>query len=82
MSPSRMPVEQMAVSSDYFTVLGLDLVSGRSTPAERTAEAGVVVVSQSIARQLWPGGGGVGQVLRLDAPSSAAPGGPPCRRAR
>ena len=69
-----MSVEQMAVSSDYFTVLGLDLVSGRGfTPAERTAEAGVVVVSQSIARQLWPGGGGgVGQVLRLEASSTDA----------
>ena len=72
-SPSRMSVEQMAVSSDYFTVLGLDLVNGRGfTPAERTADAGVVVVSQSIARQLWPGGGGVGQVLRLEASSTDA----------
>ena len=71
-SQSRMSVDQMAVSSEYFTVLGLDLVSGRGfTPAERTAEAGVVVVSQSVARQLWPGsGGGVGQVLRLEASST------------
>ncbi len=76
-SPSRMSVEQMAVSSDYFTVLGLDLVDGRGfTPAERTTATGVIVVSQSIARQLWPGGGGVGQVLRLEAPLSASPGGP------
>jgi hypothetical protein len=28
-SPSRMSVDQLAVSSDYFTVLGLDLVSGQ-----------------------------------------------------
>ena len=70
-----MPVDQLAVSSEYFTVLGLDFVSGRGfTPAERTAEAGVVVVSQSLARQLWPNGGGVGQVVRLEAPPSASPG--------
>jgi hypothetical protein len=75
--PSRMSVDQMAVSSDYFTVLGLDLVSGRSfTPAERTAEAGVAVVSQSVARQLWPSGNGVGQVVRIEAPPSASPSGP------
>ena len=72
--PARMPVDQLAVSSEYFTVLGLDFVSGRGfTPAERTAEAGVVVVSQSLARQLWPSGGGVGQLVRLDAPQSALP---------
>jgi predicted permease len=67
-SQSRMTVEQVAVSSEYFAVLGLDLVNGRGfTPAERTAEAGVVVVSQSLARQLWPTGNGVGQVVRLEA---------------
>jgi predicted permease len=75
-SPGRLSVDQLAVSSEYFTALGLDLVSGRGfTPAERTAEAGVVVVSQSLARQLWPDGRGVGQVVRLDAPQSASPGG-------
>jgi hypothetical protein len=75
-SPGRMPVEQLAVSSEYFTVLGLDFVSGRGfTPAERTAEAGVVVVSDSLARQLWPKETGVGQVVRLVAPPSAMQGG-------
>jgi hypothetical protein len=60
----------VAVSSEYFAVLGLDVVNGRSfTPAERTPEAGVVVVSQSLARQLWPTGDGVGQMLRLEAPA-------------
>jgi predicted permease len=67
-SQNTMSVEQVAVSSEYFNVLGLDLVNGRGfTPAERTAEAGVVVVSQSLARQLWPTGNGVGQVVRLEA---------------
>jgi predicted permease len=76
-SPSRMSVDQLAASSEYFTVIGLDLVSGRGfTQAERTADAGVVVVSQSIARQLWPGGGGIGQVVRLEVASSTSPGGP------
>jgi predicted permease len=77
-SPSRMSVDQLAVSSEYFTVLGLDLVSGRGfTPAERTVDAGVVIVSQSLARQLWPNGNGVGQEVRLEAPAPAAPAGRP-----
>jgi predicted permease len=69
---TRLPVGQLAVSSDYFDVLGFDVVSGRGfTPAERTADAGVVVVSETIARQLWPKGDGVGQVIRLDPPSAS-----------
>jgi hypothetical protein len=72
-----VPVDQLAVSSEYFDVLGFDVVSGRGfTQAERTADAGVVVVSETIARQLWPNSDGVGQVVRLDAPESGSPGTP------
>src|SRR5687767_9120914 len=71
----------MAVSSEYFNVLGFDLVSGRAfTDAERTTEAGVAVVSETIARQLWPNGNGVGQVVRLEAPPSESPDVPPPSR--
>jgi len=70
LSHARLSVDQVAVSSEYFAVLGLDVVNGRGfTPAERTAEAGVVVVSQSLARQLWPTGNEVGQTVRLEAPA-------------
>jgi predicted permease len=75
--PSRLSVGQLAVSSEYFDVLGIGVVSGRGfTQAERTEEAGVVVVSETIARQLWPNGDGVGQAVRLEAPPSASPGTP------
>jgi predicted permease len=77
-APSRMSVDQMAVSSEYFDVLGWGLVSGRPfTQAERTAEAGVAVVSEAIARQLWPNGEGVGQVVRLETPQSGSADTPP-----
>jgi putative ABC transport system permease protein len=62
------------VSSEYFDVLGIDVVSGRNfTRAERTADAGVAIVSETIARQLWPNGDVVGQGVRLDALQSASP---------
>jgi hypothetical protein len=70
-----MAVDQRAVSSGYFDVLGLNVVSGRGfTQAERTAEAGVAIVSEAIARQLWPNGSGVGQAVRLEtiAPANAS----------
>jgi predicted permease len=73
-SPSRMSVDQMGVSSEYFNVLGLPLVRGRSfTQAERTAEVGVAVMSETIARRLWPNGDGIGQVVRLEIPQPASP---------
>jgi predicted permease len=69
--PGRLPVDEMAASSEYFNVLGFNLVSGRAfTEAEHTAGAGVAIVSETIARQLWPDGRGVGQILRLEAPPS------------
>ena len=72
----RTPVEQIAASSDYFAVLDLHVVSGRGfTPAERSIDAGVAVVTEAIARELWPAGSAVGQVLRLDA--SGSPGATP-----
>ena len=75
--PSSFPVYQEAVSSEYFALLGIDVVSGRGfTPAERTADAGVVVVSESIARRLWPNGDGAGQLVRLDASQPASPNAP------
>jgi predicted permease len=55
------------VSPEYFSVLGIDLVRGRGfTHTERSASAAVAVVSESVARQLWPGLDAVGQVLRLE----------------
>jgi predicted permease len=74
---SRVAVGMMTVSPGYFDLLDIDLVSGRSfTQAERTAEAGVVVVSETISRRLWPNRNAVGQVLRLQASQSESPSEP------
>ena len=55
------------VSPEYFSVLGIEIVRGRGfTQAERTASAAVAVVSETVARQLWPSGDAVGQILRLE----------------
>ena len=53
--PSTFRSTRWPCRPNTSTVLGIDVVSGRGfTQAERTAEAGVVVVSETIARQLWP----------------------------
>ena len=60
------------VSPEYFSVLGIDVLRGRGfTQAERTADAAVAVVSDAVARQLWPKRDAVGQVLHLEADPSS-----------
>jgi predicted permease len=80
---SRVPVDRIAASSDYFGMLGLSLVRGRFfTAAERTEDAGVVILSEAVARQLWPGGDAVGQVVRPETSASGAePAAAPVERA-
>jgi ABC-type lipoprotein release transport system permease subunit len=62
-------------------VLGIDLIHGRGFRATERVEAGVIIVSESIARRFWPEGAAVGQLVRLEAPSTspdagAMPSGP------
>jgi hypothetical protein len=55
------------VSPEYFGVFGIDLVRGRGfMTSERDARAAVAIVSETVARQLWPGADPVGQVLRVE----------------
>jgi uncharacterized membrane protein YqaE (UPF0057 family) len=63
-----VPVHRESVSSSYFDALGIDLVRGRAFRAAERAETGVVIVSESVARQLWPTSDAIGQIVRLDAP--------------
>ncbi len=74
---SRLPIDQIAVSPEYFDVLDIDVVSGRGfTQTERTAEAGVVIVTDIVARRLWPTRDAVGQVVRLQAQKPESPAAP------
>ena len=55
------------VSPEYFGVHDIALLRGRAfTDSERSASVAVAVVSESLARQLWPGGDAVGQVVRIE----------------
>jgi predicted permease len=72
----KSTVASRFVSPKYFDVLGVDLVRGRGfRETEVTPDAGVAVLSESAARQLWPEIDAVGQILRLDpAPNGGPPG--------
>jgi predicted permease len=55
------------VSPEYFKVLDIGLVRGRTFAAdERSPTLPVAVVSEATAHALWPNGDAVGQVVRFD----------------
>src|SRR5262245_10276029 len=54
-------------SPEYFDVLGIELARGRGfAAAERNPNEAVAVVSESVARELWPGADPLGQVVRVE----------------
>jgi putative ABC transport system permease protein len=55
------------VSGNYFQTMGIPLLSGQTFSAADATRAArsVVVLDQSAAEQLWPGGGALGKHLRL-----------------
>jgi predicted permease len=53
------------VSPGYFNLLAMPVIQGRTfTDAEVHSDAGVIVVTESTARSLWPGQNAIGKVLR------------------
>jgi predicted permease len=55
---------------DYFRVMGTRVLRGRGfTSADRVGAPGVVIVSDAMARVLWPGQDPVGQCIRVGADS-------------
>ncbi|WP_031498798.1 ABC transporter permease [Bryobacter aggregatus] len=56
-------VETTEVQPNYFECIGLPLVLGRSFQS-----TGEVILSEAVAKQLWPGQNPLGRQLRLAAP--------------
>ena len=63
-SQQRFPYSY--VSSDYFQTLGIPLLKGREFSArEITANASVAIISDGLARRLWPGGDAIGKHITV-----------------
>jgi macrolide transport system ATP-binding/permease protein len=55
-----------AATAEYLETVGIPLIRGRAfTGAEARAGAAVVIVSESAARNLWPGEEPIGKLLRV-----------------
>ena len=60
----RPPMAVQSVSPGYFRAMGIRLVTGRPFTDRDTVDApGAVIVSESLARYLWPANDAVGQRL-------------------
>ncbi|MDQ3518616.1 MAG: ABC transporter permease, partial [Gemmatimonadota bacterium] len=58
------------ITPDYLRTMGIALVGGRAfTDADRTGAPDVVLVSESIAREFWPGQDAVGKRIGYPWPS-------------
>jgi macrolide transport system ATP-binding/permease protein len=61
----KYPIEYNHVSPEYFSLVGIPIMRGRSfTQAESRDDATVVIVTESTARRLWPEQDPVGKTLR------------------
>ena len=64
---SSVPVE--AIPETYLETIGVPIVFGRGfTGEEVKAKAPLLIVSESTARNLWPGESALGKLLRIEEP--------------
>ena len=64
--PEGLVAAKPAVSSEYFRTMGIPLVRGRSFAEWDTDRApGVAIVTEGLARRLWPGADPIGKRLKL-----------------
>lgn len=67
-------VQMLAVSTEYFQLLKIPLVKGRSfTDADGPESESVVIVNRALAEQFWPGQEPLGKVLKLGGPTTTSP---------
>jgi predicted permease len=80
----RSVVSYQFVSPEFFDVLGLSFARGRGfSEAERDPNVPVAVVSEGVARELWPNADPLGQIVRVEPdPTISRPGAAPAAVAR
>ena len=68
----------VAVSPGYFDTLNIRMHDGRAfTAADRLDASPVAIVSNTLARRLWPGGRAVGARLTVAVPQAGGAVSPP-----
>ena len=66
------PVRYSFVSPEYFTVLQIPVLQGRTFDTkDATTAARIAVISDATARAFWPGANPIGQTIRIAPPTNA-----------
>ncbi|MGH7653684.1 MAG: ABC transporter permease [Gemmatimonadaceae bacterium] len=72
-TPGGVRPAVISVTGDYFGVVGIALKAGRNFDGrDAWGAAPVAIVSEGLARRLWPGAAAVGRTLRMASPTAAA----------
>jgi predicted permease len=65
--PRGFLVDKPVVSPDYFRAMGIRLLKGRQfTERDNSNAPSVVIVSESVARRLWPEGDAIGKRISME----------------
>jgi predicted permease len=65
-NPSDLNASYNVVSPEYFSVMGIDLLHGRTfTDADNEHGRDVAIVSESTAKKLWPNQDAIGHTFRM-----------------
>jgi putative ABC transport system permease protein len=71
--PDRYRPTKAGVSAGYFSAMGIPIVRGRDfSNDDRAAAPGVLIVSDLVARQLWPGEDAIGKRIAMSEQPAAA----------
>ncbi len=72
--PDRVRSDVFRVDPGYFSTMGIALEKGRDFTAKESnsPEAGVVVVNDTLARELWPGQDPIGKQIALGGEKSTS----------
>ncbi|HKV42482.1 MAG TPA: ABC transporter permease, partial [Blastocatellia bacterium] len=63
---SGKAASKLAVGPDYFRSMGIPLIAGRAfTEADGLTAPGVVIVSEDLAKDVWPSGNAIGQRIGI-----------------
>ena len=64
-NPTDRDADFNVVSPEYFSVMAIDVVSGRGfTAGDNTQGRDVAIVSESAAKKFWPGQNAIGRIFR------------------